>query len=399
MSRTRSVIPGLLGICLLAGVFARTGDARAADAIVTALHRAAGYLAAKQNPDGGYGPYGEEGRLEDTSDVGLTGLVLYALARHPRSYRPEDGPFISEAVGFLLSKQQKDGGFYDVRDPVLQNYRTSVVVMALARLDRQAHAEPIARAQKFIKRQQLDESRGYRPDAHLPYGAMSYGGSSLRGDLSNAALGADALFESGMSASDPVWKRLETFVSRCQNVPRVDPLLRRAAVGTSGDGGFRYAPNDTRGPVESIDGQRVFSSYGSMTYQGLKSLLYANVRRDDPRVVKAFEWISKNFTVKENPGMATPRDPRAGQQGLYYYYQAMAKALAAYGERVVVDRRGVKHDWARELSDHLLSHQHGEGYWVNRSDRWWEGIPELASAYAMVTLSICREELEKKPAK
>ena len=65
-----------------------------------------------------------------------------------------------------------------------------------------------------------------------------------------------------------------------------------------------------------------------MTYQGLKSLLYAQVGRDDERVVKAFEWISKNFTVRENPGMASRSDPDAGQQGLFYYYHTFAKALA-----------------------------------------------------------------------
>ena len=381
-----------LSMVLLAGHVAL----RAADPIQAALHRAARYLGEQQNPDGGYGPYGEKGRLENSSDVGITGLVLYALARHPRDYKSIDGPFISEAVAYLLSMQQPDGGFYDSRDPVLQNYRTCVAVMALARLDRGKYADAIRKAQKFIQQQQLYETQRYRLTSHASYGAYGYGGSSLRGDLSNSGMSAEALAESGVSASDPLWKRLESFVSRCQNMPSVDPLLARAGIGTTGDGGFRYAPNDTRGPVESLDGKRVFSSYGSMTYQGLKSLLHANVRRADPRVLRAFDWIAKNFTVKENPGMASSYEPKAGQQGLFYYYYTMAKTLRIYGEPIIVDKRGVKHDWARELSQHLLSLQHEDGYWLNTSGRWWENIKALDTSYVMVALSICREELARQ---
>jgi squalene-hopene/tetraprenyl-beta-curcumene cyclase len=269
-----------------------------------------------------------------------------------------------------------------------------VALLALTALNRVDYAEAIKRAQKFIKEQQFDESKGYTRDEHLAFGAFGYGGG-LRGDLSNSALAAEALHFSGVSASDELWRRLELFVSRCQNSPEADPLRKKAGLGTDSSGGFFYAPNETRGPEETLDsGERVFSSYGSMTYQGLKSLLYAQVKRDDPRVRAAFEWISKNFTVKENPGMARKgADPQAGLQGLYYYYHTMAKALSAYGEAVVTDSRGVKHDWARELSEHVISLQHSDGHWVNTTGRWWEDIPALDTAFAMVTLSLCRQEL------
>jgi hypothetical protein len=45
-------------------------------------------------------------------------------------------------------------------------------------------------------------------------------------------------------------------------------------IGSTGDGGFRYTPDETRGPAETLDtGPKIFSSYGSMTYAALKSLL------------------------------------------------------------------------------------------------------------------------------
>ena len=56
-----------------------------------------------------------------------------------------------------------------------------------------------------------------------------------------------------------------------------------------------------------------------MTYAGLKSMIYAGLRPDDPRVKAASEYITRHYTVDENPGL--------GQKGLYYYYQTFAKTL------------------------------------------------------------------------
>ena len=62
-----------------------------------------------------------------------------------------------------------------------------------------------------------------------------------------------------------------------------------------------------------------------MTYAGLKSMIYAGVSPDDPRVKAAHEWIRKNYTLEQNPGM--------GDAGLYYYYHTFAKALSALEEQ------------------------------------------------------------------
>ena len=109
----------------------------------------------------------------------------------------------------------------------------------------------------------------------------------------------------------------------------------------------------------------------------------------------AFAWISKNFTVLENPGMATKANPRAGQQGLYYYYHTMAKALSVYGQPRVKDDKGVEHDWAKELGAHLVSLQDSEGFWKNTSERWFEEIPVLATSSAVVALAECQALLRK----
>ena len=78
-----------------------------------------------------------------------------------------------------------------------------------------------------------------------------------------------------------------------------------------------------------------------MSYAGLKSMIYAGLKKDDPRVKAATTWIRKNYTLKTNPGL--------GDMGLYYYYHTVAKALHALGEneKIFVDDKGVKHDWHR----------------------------------------------------
>ena len=77
------------------------------------------------------------------------------------------------------------------------------------------------------------------------------------------------------------------------------------------------------------DGKRIVRSYGSMTYAGLKSMIYCGLTKDDPRVKAAWNWIRKNWTLDINPGMqfSNPKDPKAGESGLYYYYHTLARAL------------------------------------------------------------------------
>jgi squalene-hopene/tetraprenyl-beta-curcumene cyclase len=108
-------------------------------------------------------------------------------------------------------------------------------------------------------------------------------------------------------------------------------------------------------------------------------------------VQAAFDWISRHYTIDENPGFDLAEDPNAAQQGLYYYLLAMAKTLDLYGARHVVDAAGRSHDWRRELAGRLAALQREDGSWVNaQSERWWEGNAVLATAYALQTLEFCR---------
>jgi len=166
------------------------------------------------------------------------------------------------------------------------------------------------------------------------------------------------------------------------------------------DGGFIYGPADTRAlkkedlPKDE-EGNIIFTSYASMTYAGFKSLLYANISRTDPRVQAAWQWIRGNYGLDENYGMGTRQEPATTKQGLYYFYRAFGKALLAWGERLIVDTKGVKHDWCKELAAKLDSLQRPDGSWINKADRWGESIPELATSFALDALNTAKMQVEK----
>ena len=140
------------------------------------------------------------------------------------------------------------------------------------------------------------------------------------------------------------------------------PTVRSRKAGKTAEGGLR--------------------SYGSMTYAGLKSMIYAGVGPDDPRVKAALAWIRKNYAVDVNPAM--------GDAGLYYYYHIFAKALDATGLDVVEDEKGIKHDWRHDLLAELVKRQKPDGSWINENPRWLENNPSLVTGYALLALSYCR---------
>ena len=131
---------------------------------------------------------------------------------------------------------------------------------------------------------------------------------------------------------------------------------------------------------ERNDGNGTVSlrSYGSMSYAGLLSFIYAEMDPADPRVIAVKEWLNQNYQIKENPGM--------GKQGLFYYYHTMAKALSIAGIDTLNPSQNVSKDWKRELSLTLLDLQSSQGFWVNESGRWWEKDPVLVTCYAMLAL-------------
>ena len=120
-------------------------------------------------------------------------------------------------------------------------------------------------------------------------------------------------------------------------------------------------------------------SYGSMTYAGLLSYSYANLRKTDDRVQAAQKWIRENYTVDENPGL--------GDTTLYYYYMVFAKALAMQGDDIVTDPRGIRHNWREDLGKKLVALQNPEGYWVNKNPDHWQDNKVLVTAFTVIAVN------------
>src|SRR5581483_10112438 len=109
--------------------------------------------------------------------------------------------------------------------------------------------------------------------------------------------------------------------SRCQNLK--GEFNDQPWAGKVNDGGFVYTAANGGQTFAGKADDGGLRSYASMTYAGLKSMIYAGLNADDPRVKAASQYIRKHYTLDENPGL--------GQMGLYYYYHTFAKALAMLG--------------------------------------------------------------------
>jgi squalene-hopene/tetraprenyl-beta-curcumene cyclase len=364
------VLAGML--CVLDRGAAAEGDAAAWDRMVD---KAVGYLKSTQADDGTWS--------RDRSP-GVTGIVLTGLLQSGKV--TSNDPAAEKALRYIESLVNPEEGHIAGRDAKVQlkNYVTSINVMALTAANRDSYKVVIGDAVKFLKKLQWDEDEGKNKSDDF-YGGAGYDSKS-RPDLSNTQFFLDALKAAGVPSKDPAVQKALIFVSRCQNIkgeqndqPWASKIDDGSFVYSAAAGGATKV-QDNPGADGSLPG------YGSMTYAGIKSLIYAGVSKDDPRVKKAYEWIQKNYTVDRNPGMPEARS----QWGLYYYYHTMAKCLDTLGVDEVVDSQGVKHNWRADIAAALAKRQRADGSWVNEQDRWMEGDANMVTGYALMTLSYCK---------
>ena len=321
----------------------------------------------------------DDGSFSSQTGAAVTGLCVKAILEN----RPKavDDPAIKKALAYIESKFQSDGGIYE-NGSRYRNYETSVSVGALVRANRDDKYESaLNRAEAFLKDIQWDQGEGVE-SSDTAFGGAGYG-SHQRPDLSNTAFLIEALKELGNDKDDESIKKALTFVLRTQNLAGEGNDTDYAE--KIGDGGFYYTPaagGQSKAGETPSGGLR---SYASMTYAGLKSMIYAGLTSDDPRVVAAMDFIRKNYALDSNPGM--------GQSGLYYYYHTFAKALDAANVDILDDQEGNPHVWRQDLARTLIDAQQDDGSWVNGgSDRWMEGDRQLVTAYALLALAYCDED-------
>ena len=282
----------------------------------------------------------EDGHWSNKDFPALTALPLWVLAKSA----PQNQEAIDKAVKFILTSVHDDGSIWSApsveqKGGGLANYNTAVCMVSLNAVGDPQLVPVVQKARRFIAGTQhfggddYHGGMGYDPDTGRPYA-----------DLSNSYMAYEA-----MRLTDNVEDQ------------------RKAGTYTNAAGELR------------------FRSYGSMTYAGLLSLMYADVNKDDPRVSSAFDWASRHWTLEENPGV--------GNDGLFYFYNVLSKSLAAYGRDRIVTGSGAAVNWRAELIKKLLSLQKidpktGTGYWLNESGRWWEADPVLVTSYSLLALEI-----------
>lgn len=316
----------------------------------------------------------EDGSWTSATQPGISAMACFGLVSAGIKV---DDPTLQKGLKHLIGYLQKDGGIYHPESSH-KNYETSLTLLALAGANSDGrYTATIKSAEKFLRGLQWDDTEGLEK-SHPSFGGAGYG-KSQRPDLSNTSFLLDALKSAGVKSDDPAMKNALVFVSRCQNLESEHNTTEFAA--KVNDGGFYYTPAAGGNSQAGKNADGGLRSYASMTYAGLKSMLYAGLSKDDPRVKAALAWLRKYYSLEQNPGL--------DQQGLYYYYHTVARSLTTLDEDFFEDAQGTKHDWRKELTDALAKRQKENGSWINAADRWMEGDPNLVTAYSLMALKYC----------
>lgn len=360
---------------------ASSGDLSLRNEVERAIAKGLAWLENHQDPKGFW---------STADNPAITALTLVAFKGRPASDGLATEPdTIKKGYHFLLDCVQTDGGIYR-RD--MPNYNTAVSMMALLAANRAEYKPIILKARQFIIGLQTDFGELGKIDDVFD-GGIGYGSRYHHSDMSNTLLALEALYYSKRLAEDEKlagvrdlnWAAAIQFIQNCQNLPGPNKQTW-ASDDPKNKGGFIYYPgNSMAGETNLPSGRVAFRSYGSVSYAGLLSYIYADLKQDDPRVKAVFDWLRSSFTLDENPGM--------GPQGLYFYYHTMTKALNLSGVDIVETPDGQKIHWRKDLALRLINLQKSDGSWANENGRWWEKDPALVTAYALISLEMIHRRL------
>ena len=388
--RTRVLAASLfLGLCLGLGAQSTTPSIRTnaptRQEVQAAIERGIAFLQKAQNSNGWW---------STPDQPAVTALVLTAMNLEPtQRFQRSRTSEMNRGFDYLLSCARPDGS---IQRTGLANYNTSLSLMALTSASDTNFLPVVLKAREFIAGTQID--RGAKGTNDTPFdGGVGYGSKYDHSDMNNTLVAIEAMraSEAFLPKDSPTtvfpvpdldWKAVAHFLENCQNLPGTntsDPV----STDPKDRGGFFYYPGRSMagGVTNSQTGKVALRSYGSMSYGGLLSFIYAQLSKDDPRVVAVKDWLRSNYTLKENPGM--------GQQGYFYYLYLLTKALTAAGEDRLPQATGADVLWRDAVAGRLLQLQRADGSWVNPEPRWWEADPVLVTSYAAMALELIERRM------
>lgn len=350
----------------LSALAARAAGRGRGGGIDPALSRRRGvaWLASRQDADGWwrsrvYGPF-RDGPT-------LTPHVAWAL------HRCGECPDAVERAGTALSGLLKDGSLAEAEDcPIWFPGYLSAFSSIIDPLNREAW-------QAILCRHQFTSARGWKPGAS-DHGGWGYSMREPRfpgpfvSNLSSTRIALMALAEGPGLGFDPAAAR--GFVQRCQ-VQSADPE----------DGGFVFHP--TLGGLNKAgslaDGR--LAPYGSATADGLASLQLLPLPQDPDALRRAEQWLLRTGEEDRVPGSFQP-DREVLRESVHYYYAwSWLDAVAALhaGGKPVDPRWKAR---AKAWTDNLVERQGADGSWVNRCSATREDDPLVATAWAVVAISL-----------
>lgn len=302
-----------------------------------AMKKAFSFLDKQQKP---------EGCWSTTEYPGLTALIVQAYLTAPGGQYARSTA-VKKGLEFIRSNAKPDGSISAER---MANYNTAICLAALVRASDRRDEKAIEAARSFLVGAQVKGAPNAANDGGFGYEPAS-ASKPGRADLDNTVFVLEALKlhrEANRTKEIPPgndlnWQAASDFLARCQQLP----------------------------------------SHNKEKW--VSSLIYADLKLDDPRLLAARDWLTKHYTLEENPGQ--------GEQGLYYYYHLMAKGLSALkvNELKTADGRSV--NWRSELATKLLSLQKSDGSWASENARWMEKDPNLVTTYCLLALAYIHEQL------
>lgn len=338
--------------------------------VATAIEKGLRFLDQQQKAEGCW----------STGDYpGLTALIVQAYLAAPGG-RHGGSAAARKGLDFIRTNARPDGSISADR---MANYNTSICMATLLRAGNARDGKIIEAARRFLVGAQVKNAVNPANDGGFGYDPPG-GTKTSRPDLDNTLFALEALrlyreanrTKEILPGKDLNWQAAIDFLTRCQQLPSHNKE-KWVSDAESERGGFIYTPTS--------DGKEPLRSYGTMTYAGVLSFLYADMKKDDPRLIAARDWLARHYTLEENPGQ--------GAQGLYYYYHLIAKGLTALQIAEMKTADGRTANWRAELAAKLLSLQKPDGSWAGENGRWMEKDPNLVTTYCLLALTYVHQQL------